>query len=249
MPASSTAATLAYITALACWSMTRTATGTSARTPGRTACAPAGPAWPETAALAAVTMPACWPSSRSASTSAAGAGPAGEFDGGLHRTGGRGGGVGAVAHGRHASNLTVHHRFYARGLRRRPARTRAGVAGSGSGNAARQAVVSRPGTGTPLRSGGIAMGLLDRLFGRRRHQAVPAAGVPGAGYQGGYGGQGGTRGRRAAARPAGHRALPVPAAHRAARADRAGARRGLRAADRRPAAAGAGAAGGRRPGR
>src|SRR4051812_31356699 len=46
--------------------MTSTATGTSARTPGRVPCALA-PEWPETAALAALTIPACRPSSRSAS--------------------------------------------------------------------------------------------------------------------------------------------------------------------------------------
>src|SRR4051812_7888788 len=47
--------------------MTRTATGTSASTPGRLACAPGASPCPETAALAAVTIPACRPSAGSAS--------------------------------------------------------------------------------------------------------------------------------------------------------------------------------------
>src|SRR5688500_14698096 len=73
-----------------------------------------------------------------------------------------------------------------------------GVAGSGSGNAGRDLAV-RPcrGSGSAGNeascSGGIAMGLLDRLFGRRRQQQYPPPAHQ-SGYGGGYGGDYGGHG-------------------------------------------------------
>src|SRR3954447_20450768 len=58
------------MTVPAFWSMTRTATGTSARTPGSAACAPLSCACSETTALAAVTIPAWRPRSLPGSTPA-----------------------------------------------------------------------------------------------------------------------------------------------------------------------------------
>jgi hypothetical protein len=82
------------------------------------------------------------------------------------------------------------HEAPAAGSRRNVVRGRDGtrrVAGGGSGNGFVGLVPVR-GQDRPL--GGIAMGLLDRLFGRRRHQEYPPQAHPG-GYPhdgGGYGG-------------------------------------------------------------
>src|SRR3954447_9368271 len=186
--------------------MTRTATGTSASTPGSAACAERPPDCADTAAVAAVTMPASTGTvvaagvpvlSRSGGTRTnltcqAGA-PLHRFPVGLHASL-------CASPGAALCIARVHRpaRRWARKVERRRLTVRPSGGPAVRGTARR----NRDGTARPaLRppSPGAIPRHLPRL-GARLH-LIRAAGEPG--------------------RRAGHRALPVPAAYRATRADRA----------------------------
>src|SRR4051812_18003381 len=136
------------------------------------------------------------------------------------------------------------------GVRRSgPLRVRSGVAGCPAGNRRPDPFV----TGTDA----VVRGRPPRSLPRGTHHGTARSSLrpslppvlPGVRPAAVRGAAGADQPRGAAARRPGDRPLPLPAPDRSAGADRAGARGGLQPADGRPAAAGAGPARRRRPGR